>query len=130
MSNTVNEIFKYNIYDPQNGPKKASSELNKDTFLQLLVTQMKNQDPLNPMEDREFISQMAQFSALEQMQNLNTSMTTSQKSIVEHITHMNNNLVKSQTNILEVLERINVALGGTNPPKTDTDKDADQTPNP
>lgn len=46
-------------------------ELGKDAFLNLLVTQLRNQDPLKPMEDHTFIAEMAQFSALEQMQNLN-----------------------------------------------------------
>ena len=133
MSNTVNEVFKYNIYDPkENNTKKSSSELNKDTFLKLLVTQMQNQDPLNPMEDREFISQMAQFSSLEQMQNLNTNMADSQSSIMEHIRQMNNNLVKSQTNIIDTLERINEALGGKTPPKDDVEDDTEvvETPQP
>lgn len=49
---------------------RSSSSLGKSEFLQLLVTQLQNQDPLNPMEDTEFIAQMAQFSSLEQMQNL------------------------------------------------------------
>ncbi len=121
MSTTVNETqHNYRIYDPTaSTTTKNSSELNKDTFIQLLVTQMQNQDPLNPMEDREFIAQMAQFSSLEQMQNLNTTMTASQTSIMEHIKTMNNNLVKSQTNIIEMLEKINVTLGGTNDPDPD-----------
>ncbi len=47
------------------------AELGKDEFMSILVAQLRFQDPLRPMDDREFISQMAQFSALEQMQNLN-----------------------------------------------------------
>jgi flagellar basal-body rod modification protein FlgD len=52
---------------------KAQSEasgLNKDEFLQLLVAQLKNQDPMSPVGSQEFMSQMAAFSTLEQVTNL------------------------------------------------------------
>lgn len=57
--------------------RTPGGNLGKDQFLQLLVTQMKNQDPLEPEKDSDFVAQLAQFSSLEQMQNLNeTSLNT------------------------------------------------------
>ncbi len=53
---------------PQN--KTAESDMDKDAFMSLLVAQMGNQNPLEPMDNTEFISQLAQFSALEQQQNI------------------------------------------------------------
>ena len=57
---------------------KGTSKLGKDAFLNLLVAQMKYQDPLNPTSDTEWIAQMATFSTLEEMQNMNTTMGNSQ----------------------------------------------------
>lgn len=54
---------------------KDASSLDKEAFLQLLVAQMKYQDPLQPTSNTEYISQLATFSSLEEMQNMNTTMT-------------------------------------------------------
>lgn len=51
-----------------------NGKLGKDAFLKILITQLQNQDPTSPMDDKEFIAQMAQFSSLEQMQNMTKAM--------------------------------------------------------
>ncbi|MDH0749133.1 flagellar hook assembly protein FlgD [Pseudomonas sp. GD03842] len=52
----------------------GANSLGKDAFLQLLVTQMQNQNPLDPQDNSQFVAQLAQFSSLESIQNLNTSV--------------------------------------------------------
>ena len=49
--------------------------MGKEQFLKLLVAQMKNQDPLNPMDGTQMASQLAQFSTVEQLQNANSTLT-------------------------------------------------------
>ena len=68
------EIAAYNADRAKNKNETDASSM-QDKFMKMLVAQMKNQDPLNPMDNTEMIAQLAQFSSLEQMQNLNDSFT-------------------------------------------------------
>ena len=71
-TNVTDELYYSNYKKPTK--QTGNSDLGKDAFLKLLITQLQHQDPTNPMDDREFISQMAQFSSLEQMQNMTKAM--------------------------------------------------------
>jgi flagellar basal-body rod modification protein FlgD len=73
---TIEQIIEEQEKKAKSGTRNTG-ELGKDDFLKLLITQVQNQDPMNPQSDTDFIAQMAQFSALEQMQNLNTSFSYS-----------------------------------------------------
>lgn len=63
-----------------------SRSLGQDVFLNLLVTQLKNQDPLNPMEATEFVSQLAQFSELDEMRKISSG----QKDLTYYLASLNN----------------------------------------
>jgi len=63
-----------------------SQSLGQDVFLNLLVTQLKHQDPLNPMEATEFVSQLAQFSELDEMRKISSS----QDSLENYLASLNN----------------------------------------
>lgn len=90
--NTISDsINAMNHLDSKNS-KKDGSALGKDDFLKLLITQLKNQDPLSPMQDKDYIAQLATFSSLEQMTNMNTSL--------------NNFISSMSTNLLQFSELI------------------------
>lgn len=52
-------------------------QADKNLFLKLLITQLRNQDPMNPMEDKEFIAQLAQFTTVEKLTSIDSALTSS-----------------------------------------------------
>ncbi len=86
-----------------------AGELDKNSFLKLLITQLRYQDPLQPSDNGEFLAQMAQFTSLEQVQNINeglekiiTSQGQHQTSLLDKMDYLNesieNLLVLAQLN--------------------------------
>ena len=68
---TGNVLSNLNI---NNQPKETkNNELGQTAFLELMITQLNNQDPLSPQENTEFIAQLAQFSSVEGLERLNTN---------------------------------------------------------
>ncbi|SFE38932.1 flagellar hook assembly protein FlgD [Alteribacillus iranensis] len=90
MSDSIQETYAPpSTKGPEIVSKKESNILGKDDFMKILMAQLSNQDPLNPMEDKEFVAQMAQFSTLEQMVNINDAIqhlvhTKESGSLVQH----------------------------------------------
>lgn len=70
MANTNPISNDYYLSNRTTTKQTGSNSLGKDAFLQLLVTQLQHQDPTQPMDNTEYIAQLAQFSSLEQMQNM------------------------------------------------------------
>jgi len=60
---------------PAASANAGNKTLGKDDFLKLLITQLRNQDPLNPLDQNQFLAQTAQFTSLENLQNISTQLT-------------------------------------------------------
>jgi len=92
------------------------NELGKEAFLELLTVQYSNQDPLNPIEDKESIAQLAQFSSLEQMQNLNKQMQSNSELLskinesiqaqYEGVNDLNDKIGESIDNEIEIINQL------------------------
>lgn len=77
MGNSVSSVVGGNGTTSSSGASSANGVIGKDAFLKMLTTQLKYQDPLNPMEGTDFATQLAQFSSVEQLSNMNTTLTAS-----------------------------------------------------
>ncbi|MEK7773025.1 MAG: flagellar hook capping FlgD N-terminal domain-containing protein [Deltaproteobacteria bacterium] len=75
MIDGVTSLLNASSASSTSSTSSTSDTLGKDDFLTLLVTQLENQDPLEPMDNTEFVAQLAQFSSLEGITNLNTTMS-------------------------------------------------------
>ncbi|CCU80783.1 Flagellar basal-body rod modification protein FlgD [Halanaerobium saccharolyticum subsp. saccharolyticum DSM 6643] len=67
VSSTQNTQYQQ---ETQRETLEANDALGQDAFFKILITQLQNQDPLNPMEDRDFVAQMAEFSSLEKTEKV------------------------------------------------------------
>lgn len=75
--NTTNQVLDQ-YSKPSNADEPKENELGRDAFLELMVAQMNNQNPLDPTDNQEFVAQLAQFSTVEGVDKLNTSVESMQ----------------------------------------------------
>ncbi|MCM3063609.1 flagellar hook assembly protein FlgD [Bacillus altitudinis] len=73
--------------DTSSNAAKKTDTLGRDQFLKILLTQLQNQDPTNPIDDREFVTQLATFSSLEQQMNMNESITQMNQIMSTFVAH-------------------------------------------
>lgn len=82
---SVNGVTNTNSSTVTTAASSSKNSVGKDEFLKLMMTQMQYQDPLNPMDNSQMLSQLAQFSSLEQISNLNSNIErTGSASMVGH----------------------------------------------
>lgn len=81
------------LANKQEKDRQPNDVLGKDDFLKLLITQLQNQDPTEPMKDKEFISQMSAFTSLEQTGNMNSLLE-------RFIDSQSQNILTSQANMI------------------------------
>lgn len=76
IGDQLNKLADPNWVDPGKKIRAVGSDkMDKDAFMKLMLAQMKNQDPSNPMQSHELAAQLAQFSSVEQLQNINSTLT-------------------------------------------------------
>lgn len=88
------------------GPKQAKSDLDMETFMRLLVVQLTNQNPLEPMSDRDFFAQMAQLGQVEGLNNVQDSLDMTQAASL-----IGKNVIAVRPNTLSGFEMDNLVSG-------------------
>lgn len=93
---------------------KGKTELGQNQFLQLLVAQMRNQDPINPKDGAEFASQLAQFNSVEQLIDVNAGIKTLQNSQDMMSASLSNSMAASLTgkHIRAITDQVHLDAGG------------------
>lgn len=113
--------------DAKNNERRANQELDKDAFLKLMTTQLRYQNPLEPMDNKEMIAQMAQFSSVEQLNNVATAMAVNNGGndlIIMKLQDMTDEIKKSNEEIKKLNEEIK-KLHGVKEIDEDTDSEDD-----
>lgn len=104
--------------------KETSNELGQDAFLQLMITQMENQNPLDPQDNSEFVAQLAQFSSVEGLDKLNNNFESFASNMISNQALQASSLVGSSvavpTSQAQLLEG-NYVGGSVNLPASTTD---------
>lgn len=115
LSNAKNDQELFQMLNDKNEARRVpKNSLDKDDFLKMFVTQLQNQDPLNPKDGTEMAAQLAQFNGLEQMLNVNKNLEKMQTSLAQsHMTELSNYIGKDVT-----LEGGSIQLKSGNVPQT------------
>jgi flagellar basal-body rod modification protein FlgD len=94
--------------------KASNSEMGQQEFLQLLVAQMRNQDPINPLDSKEFAAQLAQFNSVEQLISVNNGLSTLQGSQEMMSASLTNSMAASMTgkHVKALSSEVYLAPGG------------------
>lgn len=100
---------------PTSNDQQQTNSMGKEGFLQLLVAQMKNQDPTNPLKGTEFATQLAQFNSVEQLLNLNSSMESMVNSQEMMASSLSNVMTASLVgkSVTAVGDQLHLEAGGT-----------------